>query len=299
MASTIVSNINDAGQIVGAYVDPLGMQHGYVTEKQGGFTTIDFPGASSTSGLGVNSQGDVTGFYTDNAGNTHGFLLQRGAFTSFDFPNAIATFPIGINDKDQIVGEYVSSDEGFHGFLLANGQFSSIDQGPGTGLFSATEATGINNRGDIVGTFFEPNTFRAFLENNNVFEIFDVPGQGDSEPEATSNSGDIVGSYNDINLVTHGVLRTRGTFLTVDFPGSDLSFATGINTAGKIVGSYADAEGNFHSFLGTPVEDNGADIRPATSTTGHSNNSKPICGSAEWRQRAQHGRSEFACTPKH
>ena len=297
MASTTVSNINDAGQMVGIYVDQLGVQHGYVTGKQGGFTTIDFPGASSTSGLGINNQGDVSGFYTDNAGNTHGYLLQRGTFTSFDFPNAITTFPIGINDKDQIVGEYVAADEGFHGFLFSNGQFTSIDQGPGTGLFAATEATGINDRGDIVGTFFAPNTFRAFSENNNVFQLFDVPGQGDSEPSATSNAGDIVGSFSDINLGTHGFLRSRGNFLTVDFPGSDSSFALGINTAGKIVGEYFDADGNLHSYLATPVEDNGQDIHPAISATRHSA-AKPVCGSAEWRKRAQHGRAEFGCTPK-
>ena len=49
-SSSIASNINGSGQIVGAYVDSLGTQHAYVTDNHGGFTTFDFPGAVSTFG---------------------------------------------------------------------------------------------------------------------------------------------------------------------------------------------------------------------------------------------------------
>ncbi|HZU30855.1 MAG TPA: hypothetical protein VFB79_07050, partial [Candidatus Angelobacter sp.] len=285
---TEASNINDAGQIVGLFQDASGVQHGYVTEKKGGFTTIDFPGATSTAVEGINNRGDIVGSYTDNAGTLHGFSSQNGALATIDFPGAILTLPIEINDKGQVVGEYQSADQGFHGFLLDNGQFTTIDHGPTSGQFALSFAAGINNHGDIVGPFFDPRTFRGFLDSNNTFQELNIPGQGDTEPAAISNAGDIVGTYDDINFVTHGFLRTRGNFQTVDFPGGDFTFALGINSFQQIVGIYADAEGNFHSFLATPGDDNGVDAQPHTST-GNRAATLLTCGSAEWRRQMQHG----------
>jgi len=39
------------------------------------FSTIDFPGAISTSGMfaGINARGDITGSYTGAEGRPHGF----------------------------------------------------------------------------------------------------------------------------------------------------------------------------------------------------------------------------------
>src|SRR5438876_3542937 len=51
------------------------------------FTTIDVPGAFSTSALGINSKGDIVGEYTNLTGN-HGFLLSSGAFTTIEVPGA-------------------------------------------------------------------------------------------------------------------------------------------------------------------------------------------------------------------
>lgn len=39
-------------------------------------TTIDFPGASLTTALGINPRGNIVGLYV-SAGVTHGFLLSR------------------------------------------------------------------------------------------------------------------------------------------------------------------------------------------------------------------------------
>ena len=45
----------------------------------GGYTTIEFPGASSTLAWGINKGGDIVGAYTI-AGVTHGFKLTGGQF---------------------------------------------------------------------------------------------------------------------------------------------------------------------------------------------------------------------------
>jgi len=50
------------------------LTHAFVLRK-GTFTTIDVPGAISTSGRGINSIGDVVGNYRTTTG-THGFLAN-------------------------------------------------------------------------------------------------------------------------------------------------------------------------------------------------------------------------------
>jgi uncharacterized membrane protein len=298
VASTSVSNINNNGQMVGAFQDDLGISHAYLTDPRGGFTTIDFPGAASTSGLGVNNRGDVVGIYTDDTGTFHGFTFAQGNFISIDVPDSLFTFPIGINDKGQIVGEYQSAvDQGFHGFLLENGNFTTIDQGPGTGLFASTDAVGINNQGEIAGDFFDPNTFRGFAGKKSIFQAFDVPGQGDTLPDGINAQGDIVGSYADINLITHGFLRVKDTFSTIAYPGANATFALGINAPGLIVGGYEGPNGAFHSFLAQPSANNGKDTTKG-STLGKPV-SKPICGTADWRNGALHSRAALRCQIGH
>ena len=79
--ATGVFGINNAGEIVGQYIDNSGV-HGYVRDAAGNFTTIDDPngidryGASSTFALGINDAGQIVGFYNpnDNPGAIEGFL---------------------------------------------------------------------------------------------------------------------------------------------------------------------------------------------------------------------------------
>jgi hypothetical protein len=67
--------INEAGDMVGHYVDPLA--HGFMFRK-GVYTTIDFPGAASSECNSINPHRDIVGNYRDGAGTLHGYLLRRG-----------------------------------------------------------------------------------------------------------------------------------------------------------------------------------------------------------------------------
>jgi hypothetical protein len=53
--------VNDMGEIVGSYLSPDGMQHGYI-DNNGAFTNFDPPGSASTTINGINDKGDVVGF---------------------------------------------------------------------------------------------------------------------------------------------------------------------------------------------------------------------------------------------
>ena len=94
-----------------------GITHGYLLDKEGSFTTIDVPGASSTVPLGINARGDIVGRYSAG-GITHGFLLDKaGSFTTIDVPGASAAEALAINPQGDIVGQYSAGGTN-HGFLV-------------------------------------------------------------------------------------------------------------------------------------------------------------------------------------
>ena len=78
---TRVYGINDAGTMVGWYIDQTG---GIPTDSQdaaGKFTKIDPPGATMTNAWSINTAGVIVGTYTDSAGVFHGFVDAAGTFT--------------------------------------------------------------------------------------------------------------------------------------------------------------------------------------------------------------------------
>ena len=77
-------------------------------------------------------------------------------------------------------------------------------------------------------------------------------------PSSINAWGTITGSYQDVNSVFHGFLRSpRGAFTTFQAPWADTSPYNGtspasINDLGAITGSYADANAVSHGFLRGP-----------------------------------------------
>ena len=209
---TETNGINPSGDIVGDYsiAAPFAcffrqvLCHGFLLSG-GEFTSIDFPGASSTIAFGINPGGDIVGRY-DIAGVTHGFLLSRGEFTSIDFPGASLTQARTINPRDDIVGRYDVAGVR-HGFLLSRGELTSIDF-PGA---VNTRALGINPRGDIVGGYSHSDgVAHGFLLSGGSFTTIDFPGGGFTDTVAfdINPSGDIVGEYMGAGML-HGFLMSR------------------------------------------------------------------------------------------
>jgi hypothetical protein len=51
------------------------------------FTTIAYPGSSSTFASGIDVAGRIVGYYVDG-GVTHGFLQSNGSYSAIDYPGA-------------------------------------------------------------------------------------------------------------------------------------------------------------------------------------------------------------------
>jgi uncharacterized membrane protein len=217
------------------------------------------PGTSRAAGSSGGAGDPGTGAGADTRPRTPipGFLLDHGRYTRFDAPRARGeTTPLGINNLGQVVGSYTDTDADatYHGFLRdPRGRITTIDI-PGA---RATVASRINDRGQIVGRYYQTAAFRApdarsrgFLLDRGRLTRIDVPGAVATQAVGIDSRGRVVGEYQDDVGGFHGFLRDeRGRFTTIDLPGAAATSLVDINNAGQVLGGYLDPAGGFHNFL--------------------------------------------------
>jgi hypothetical protein len=247
------------------------------------FTTIDFPGATSTVPLDINPGGDIVGRYLSGDGSTHGFFRSAlGAFTTVDFPGAIFTVAAGTNARGDIVGMYRLPTDGprvRHGFLLTEGAFTTVDP-PGAAF---TNALGINSQGHIVGRFCttvatpctpDGGNVHGFLFAAGQFMTVDFPDAIRTNAWKIDPQGTIVGGYTGSDGKNHIFVLTEGGFTTVALPptiGIPLENG-GINPKGDIAGTYCDGapctptSTDVHGFLLSRGEFTSVNVPGAVST---------------------------------
>jgi len=215
----VAGAINDRGNIVGQFALPTAPteRHGFLF-KDGVFTSFDPPGSVFTNVLGINERGEIAGRYctqlpcaAPGAGSFHGFLLHDGEFTTVDIPGALETDLFKANSPGRIVGGFLTPDHKEQIALLTNGNLTVF--APPGGQPVSLDNGGINERGDIVGTYCDW-----------ALPCLITP------------------------VGTHGFLISGGAFTTIDVPGASATAALGMNARGGIVGAYSDAKG-VHGFL--------------------------------------------------
>lgn len=200
-------------------------------------------------------------------------------FTTIDPPGSDGKFtnPLDINAHGEIVGLYNSAPDGHrHGFLRsAEGVYTMIDF-PGS---TATNADGINPRGDIVGHTVVSGKRHGYMrKKDGLFTQIDVPGASVSLAIGINPRGDIVGFYCSTtppacsavpgNRTARGFLLHKGKFTTIQFPGALETRAFKINPRGQIVGGYLDANATSHLFLLSKGEFRAIDFPGAFETIG-------------------------------
>jgi hypothetical protein len=229
-------DINNFGTIVGAFEDNSGnfVAHTFIRFPDGKFTTFAVPGSSQEAGQGttpatssgLNQWGAITGTYYDANNAFHGFLRNPdGTFIKFEAPGADTTtpfngtFPQAINDCGAITGFYLDVNQVYHGFVRSpEGKFTTFDAlGADTNAsYSGTYPSNINLFGAIAGDYLDANgVIHGFVRSpDGNFTTFDAPGAdtnaGDYNGTFPSNinfSGEITGSYIDVNNVYHGFIR--------------------------------------------------------------------------------------------
>ena len=200
--STGAFDINNHAQIVGAYSDRSGRNHGFVV-RSGGFKTIDVPGAvNGTFANGINNNGDIVGGFFGTSGGERSFLLHAGKFTFFRFPGSVSTEATSININSVIVGTYRKTLVGgrIHGFMVRNGVFATLDFPGAVNTFPAK----VNDQGEIVGSY-EKSDFAAhgFVLAHGKFTTIDKPPEAPgtrTNIRGVNNRSRIVGSFSDENI---------------------------------------------------------------------------------------------------
>lgn len=205
------------------------------------FTTLNIPGAVTSTALGINDQGAIVGAFTTSTTDNRGYLLFQGRFTHFNFPGAESTEANDINNVGQIVGQYNNLQTGQHGFVVHSGVFHSISSPSAP---SQTRALGINNFGVIVGA---AGAF-GFRLGSGHFTTIRFPGSTRTAASGINDSGVIVGTYGDTIGFNHGFMLKNGTYTTINFPGATNTSVFRIDNEGDIVGSYDINSGDEHGF---------------------------------------------------
>ena len=208
---------------------------------------------SGVNPQGINNQEHLTGWYFDLGGTRlHGFLKRNGDVLALTVPNSqLLTEAVGINEFDQVVGDYRGQDGAFHGFRYAEGNYVSFDfpSAPDTG------ASGINNRGQIVGCYSLCS--HGFLSDPtfSTFTTIDIPGALATQARDINDLGQIIGVYSTDNITAHGFLYDAQGFRSIDAPGAFITTPFGINNQGQIVGYFVIQKSpsvfEHHAFLVT------------------------------------------------
>ena len=223
---TQVIGINESDVTVGFYST---MNNANNTNENTGFYRLDdnvyhsvtFPTSDNANPkvnqlLGVNDSDNAVGFYTDAKGNNHGYeysiRTRKFRAVTVSGEGATSVTVTGIDDSGDVVGFFTGTGGEQDAFVLTDRGKQTVLAYPGAAI---TQAFGLNNRGEVVGTY-------------------------------------TVGTGN--NAQTHGFTWTAaGKFQTVDDPnGVGATTLNGVNDEGQLVGFYTDSAGNTDGLLATP-----------------------------------------------
>jgi uncharacterized membrane protein len=197
------------------------------------------------------------------------FLFRSGRFIPLGgIGGAALAAHVNHNNRGQVVGFYADAQGTWRSFVKDRQGRVTTFAVPGA---QATLAAGINDRGQIAGTYYDPGftlgdgnpppsgTVHGFIRQpNGRITTIDLPARFDGTGVTDINDrGQLVGSYTDAGAppdrfapnTRHGFRWDRGRITRFDVPRSIATGAYGINDAGQITGAYADADGRNHGFL--------------------------------------------------
>jgi hypothetical protein len=281
--------MNNAGVIAGQTWDTTqsSTEHGFIRQPNGETITFDPPNSVWTEATGINDRGDVVGFFNDRTG-THCYVRNsNGAFTVFDPPPGSpppVSMVYTINNDGYIAGVFGMnpSPEGhfdYLGFLRdPQGGFTIFDDTMGFQSCASNQGdcvgvmnTDINNRGDIVGSFWDsisPSGYRArgfIREPHGAITLIDAPNSGygggpnpgaghivtDGLRYSINDAKEVSGYFwDELQNRWRSFIRAKdGEFTVFDAPNAMATYATRISDNGDVAGSMQDLSWEWHIFV--------------------------------------------------
>ena len=251
--------INDAGLVVGWYLDSSYNYHG-ITWQNGTLQYVDYPGALQTSLQGVNNLGQIIGIYEDASFNVHVATYSPSGAAWSDLPaipggwGEYVGSAISLNDEGEALGCAPSDTIGFveltwiwHPERQAYSYLTSAAAGPGE-----TCGEAMNDWQTVVGLMdtaygsLNPGSSFLFLGDNlTEYPIVPFPSSLQGTPVAPfglNNRGTIAGSVSlpPDNSVSGFLRNPDGVFSIVNDAAWPSTYLTGVNDFGVLVGDVYD-----------------------------------------------------------
>jgi probable HAF family extracellular repeat protein len=207
------------------------------------------PGNSVSKAYALNDAGEAAGV-SETPTAAIATMFRGGKATSISTLGSSVSVANAINGSGEIAGwNSYNSNVTFdpQAFIYSNGSMQNINS---PALFpSGTEANGINNSGEVVGTgYLSSSTFHAFLYSGGKMKDLGPSGAFQASAYAINTSGQIVGSYLLNSGASGTFLYTNGTMTTIPNPaGSSEALGVAINDNGEIVGELYPTAGGSHA----------------------------------------------------
>lgn len=260
--STNVFGINDmdaSGVITGSWTDASAVEHGYVGPANGsGYVTFDDPNSPGpgTEPRGINDQGYITGFSNSQNGSLSGDIpFERdasGNITEITKGGKLLNDIVqGINNKNnEFAGAYINASLQSVGYL---GESDAYKKGLKlTGLANTGYAArGINNKGDVVGWYYDTSGVQhgLLIVRGTAQQLDPVePNLASNVLEGINDKDTITGFWTDTSGVIHAYFYSmrKKNFHALKVPGS-VTFvqAWGINDSGAIA---IDSDAGYYIY---------------------------------------------------
>ncbi len=251
------------------------------------------PGNSVSAAYALNNLGEVAGASSTPTADI-ATLFSAGKATSISTLGANVSLATAINSSGDMVGYnifYSDPNSEFHAFLYSGGSMKDINSAT---LFpSGSEALGINNSGQVVGTgYLSPSNFHAFLYSGGEVKDIGPPGSYQASAVAINTSGQIVGSYYLTSGGGGSFLYSNGRITTLPVPtGSSSVSSFAINDNGAIAGALYFSSGappHAASFSSGVWTDLGAITGALSNLAKGINIAGQVVGTAYFRQTQYH-----------
>lgn len=160
------SDINDSGQVVGTADTASGDNHAFLYNERGPLQDLGTLGGQESTAFGINDSGQVVGaaetgatYQSDDAKSgvnpiSHAFLYNgSGPLQDLGTLGGPTSTAYDINNFGEVIGTADTPDGLGSAFIYSEGKMTDLNSLiPNSSEWLLSEATGINNAGQIVGT---------------------------------------------------------------------------------------------------------------------------------------------------